>query len=255
MPAPMVTAAADGSTGPVRPSPPGVERAYRFAALDHYNLRQRIAIRLIGIAAYCCIATFGRTIRWQVEGWENFERARAIGRGIVFTCWHNRVFLATWFWRRRRIVVMTSQSFDGEYIARLIQRFGYGAARGSSSRGAGRALLLMVRCLREGLDTAFTIDGPRGPRYIAKRGATLVAHRTGALILPFHVSSDHYWTVHSWDGFQVPKPFSRAVVLIGQPIAVRPAADETEIESVQARLQSSLDHLRAEGDRRWSNLR
>jgi lysophospholipid acyltransferase (LPLAT)-like uncharacterized protein len=97
------------------------------------------------------------------------------------------VFLATYFWQRRAIVVMTSRSFDGEYIARFIQRFGYGAARGSSSRGATGAVVEMVRLMRAGCATAFTIDGPRGPRYVAKMGAVLLAKKTGNPILPFTV--------------------------------------------------------------------
>ncbi len=226
-------------------------QVYRFASLDRFRLVDRCAIRAIGLGGYCWVGLIGRTIRWEIQGWDNFEQARATGRGIIFTFWHNRVFLATWFWRRRGIVVMTSRSFDGEYIARFIQRFGYGAARGSSSRGAGRALMLMLGCMRSGVDTAFTIDGPRGPVYAAKRGATLLARRAGAVILPFHISSQRCWEVPSWDRFQVPLPFSRAAMLIGEPIEVIPGATDAEADFAQARLQSVLDRLRLEGDRRW----
>lgn len=234
------------TSGDTDPEPSaGLTRAvYTFAPLNQFSLKERWLIRLIGLAGYAAIRIIGGTIRWRVDGWEHFERARASGRGIIFTFWHNRVFLATYFWRRRGIVVMTSQSFDGEYIARFIQRFGYGAARGSSSRGAGRAFLTMLRCLRAGMDTAFTIDGPRGPRYVAKQGATILAKTSGCCVLPFHIACERYWEARSWDRFQIPKPFSRATMLIGEPIEVPGDASLDLTEQIQARLQTALDEMR-----------
>ena len=117
---------------------------------------------------------------------------------------------------------MTSQSFDGEYIARFIQRFGYGAARGSSTRGAVGAIIEMTRLMRAGSPTAFTIDGPKGPRYVAKMGAVLLAKKTGQPILPFTISARHWEAKRSWDGFQIPLPFSRARLDIAQPIYGQP---------------------------------
>ncbi|MEP6913879.1 MAG: DUF374 domain-containing protein, partial [bacterium] len=141
----------------------GVEtaaRAYKFADLSSYPLKKRFLIRAADLGFFLLISVIGRTIRWRVDGWENWERAARDGQVPIYTFWHNRVFLATYFWQKRRIVVMTSQSFDGEYIARFIQRFGYGAARGSTTRGGVGAIVEMVRLMRAGLPTAFTIDGP-----------------------------------------------------------------------------------------------
>ena len=91
------------------------------------------------------------------------------------------IFNATWFWRKRGIVVMSSTSRDAEYTARFIKRFGYGTARGSATRGGQRALSEMAACLLNGMDAGFTIDGPRGPAYLAKPGAvTLARHRLAA---------------------------------------------------------------------------
>jgi lysophospholipid acyltransferase (LPLAT)-like uncharacterized protein len=112
-----------------------VLRAYKFASLSAYPVKKRFLIRAADLAFYVLIRLIGRTTRFRVEGWEHWETATRDNGIPIYTFWHNRVFLATYFWRRRRIVVMTSQSFDGEYIARFIQRFGYGAARGSSTRG------------------------------------------------------------------------------------------------------------------------
>jgi hypothetical protein len=149
-----------------------------------FTLWQRLQIFLASWIGYLAVLLIGRTLRLEVYGWENWEAARKTGKGLIYTFWHREIFPATWFWRRRGIVVMTSQNFDGEYIARIIQRHGYGAARGSSSRGASRALGEMVRCLRHGADTAFTIDGPRG-RY------PVLSHRPAqGLCLPQDVGPD-----------------------------------------------------------------
>ena len=143
-------------------------RAYSFADLSSYPFKERLLIRIADLIFFILIKLIAGTVRFQIEGWENWEAASREGKIPIYTFWHNRVFLATYFWQRRRIVVLTSQSFDGEYIARFIQRFGYGAVRGSSTRGAVGALVEMVRLMRARCPTAFTIDGPKGPRYVAK---------------------------------------------------------------------------------------
>jgi len=220
-------------------------RAYARADLSSYSFKQRLIIRAADLAFYVLINVIGRTTRFRVEGWEHWEAATSRdGHQPIYTFWHNRVFLATYFWRRRGIVVMTSQSFDGEYIARFIQRFGYGASRGSSSRGAVGALVEMVKLMRhEGRPTAFTIDGPRGPRYVAKMGAVLLAKKTGAPILPFSVNSARYYSAPSWDAFQIPYPFTRARVRIAPPIYVPADADEATLEAKRDELQRALDSL------------
>ena len=140
----------------------------------------------------------------------------------------NRIPTATYFWRNRKIIVMSSQSFDSEYIARFIQRFGYGTAKGSSTRGARAGLIQMIRGVRSGRSAAFTVDGPKGPLYEAKPGALLLAAKTGAEILPFSISLDRCWRLPSWDRIEIPKPFARAVVVLGPRQRVANADDEAE---------------------------
>src|SRR5712671_3839220 len=130
--------------------------------------------RLIGWAGYVVIACIGRTVRWRSVGGENLDAILQSGHRAIFTFWHGRIFPSTYYWRNRQIVVMTSLNRDSEAIAQCIRRLGYGAARGSSSRGGFRALAEMAREIRQGRDAAFTIDGPRGPRYIAKQGPELL---------------------------------------------------------------------------------
>jgi len=218
-------------------------RAYRFADLSAYPFKKRWLIRAADLAFYTMIHAVGRTTRYTVEGWENFEAVARDGKIPIYTSWHSSVFLATYFWRRRGIVVMTSRSFDGEYIARFIQRFGFGAARGSSTRGGPGALVEMVRLMRAGCPAGFTIDGPRGPRHVAKMGAVLLAKKTGHPVLPFAVDAARRYEVPSWDRMQIPLPFTRACVRIAAPIYVPPDADATTLEAKRNELQRALDDV------------
>lgn len=219
------------------------ERAYSFAPLSKYPLSKRLIIRGADLLFFGLIHLIGRTVHFETEGWENWQAASADGRIPIYTFWHNRVFLSTYFWRNREIVVMTSQSFDGEYIARFIKRFGYGTARGSSTRGGTGAIVEMIRLMRAGRPAGFTVDGPKGPRYVAKMGAVLLAKKTGNPILPFTVTTRKYWQANSWDKFQVAWPFTRARTIIAPPIFVPADADEEMLAAKRDELQTSLDEI------------
>jgi len=144
------------------------------------------------------------------------------------------------------VVAMTSENFDGEWVARLMGRFGYHAARGSTSRGGARALAQLKREMAEGYPTAFTVDGPRGPSRVAQPGAAWLASATQNPIVPFHIESAPSWTVSSWDAHQVPKPGSVVAVAIGAPIDVASAADEAVIEAGRAAVERALVALEAD---------
>lgn len=188
------------------------------------------------------IRALGSTYRWRVDGFSHYESIVASGKQPIFAFWHGRILPATLFWKDRGIVVITSQNFDGEWIAGIIRRFGYGTARGSTSRGGARALVQLRRDLANGRPCAFTIDGPRGPARVAQPGAAFLAGATGHALLPFHIEADRFWTMKSWDRTQVPKPFSRVHVAIGEPIVVPDAADAT-IEAKRLELERSLATL------------
>ncbi len=106
----------------------------------------------------------------------------------------------------------------------------------------------MAQCLNNGLEVAFTIDGPRGPAYEAKPGAVTLARHTGQAMLPFHIKIDRGIELSSWDRMTIPLPFSRALVLIAEPIYVPRQANSDEVRAKQAALQSALDRLRNEGE-------
>ena len=215
------------------------------AVAPAFTLRERFVLWLVSWAGYLAITLIAPTLRWRVAIEEGGPGdIRDIHRApVIYAFWHRCVFCATYFWRNRQIQVMTSSSFDGEYIARIIEKFGYGAVRGSSTRGGVRALLGMHTELDAGRSVAFTIDGPRGPVYVAKPGAALLARNTGAPILPFHITLDDAWTLRSWDRFMIPKPFSRAEVRIGKLIRVPRESDNAALATFHADLQSTLERL------------
>ena len=214
-------------------------------------MKDRLKAWLIGWAGFFAIHIIGRTIRWESEGDSYLDDIYNSGHRAIFTFWHGRIFPATFYWRNRGIVVMTSLNRDGDAIAQCIQKFGYGAARGSSSRGGFRALAEMSRMIRQGRDAAFTIDGPRGPRYIAKQGPVLLAMKTGAAIFCFHISMKHRIQLKSWDEFQIPLPFTRARVLKAPPIWAPSDSSEAHLRDLHRQMQTTLDTLRIEGDQRW----
>ena len=197
---------------------------------------------LISATATPLIRALGATYRWKVDGFHNYESVVASGKQPIFAFWHGRILPATLFWKNRNIVVITSQNFDGEWIAGIIQRFGYGTARGSTSRGGARALVQLRRDLAAGRPAAFTVDGPRGPARVAQPGAVFLAGATGHPILPFHVESSSAWTLRSWDRAQVPHPFSTVAIAIGSPLVVRGTSD-AEVRAGCAGLQQELDRL------------
>ena len=225
----------------------GIAKLYRFDTLERYAWAERVRIRVADIVFFLAIRMIGSTIRWETEGLYHLDSITEAGRLPIYCLWHDRIFAGTYFLRDRRIVVITSQSLDGEYIARFLKRFGYGTVRGSSTRGGVKALVEMIRCMRAGLPMAFTVDGPRGPRYEAKKGAVLLAKKTGNPMVPFSVELDRSWSVKSWDRMQIPKPFTRARFAVADPIYVPIDAGDDTIVAKQKELQDSLDRLVAAG--------
>jgi lysophospholipid acyltransferase (LPLAT)-like uncharacterized protein len=206
---------------------------------------KRAQARLIPVLGYPLAALLTSTLRWRSEGDEYYDAVIRSGRQPIMAFWHGRILPATHYFRRRSIVVITSENFDGEWIAGIIERFGYGTARGSTSRGAARALLQLKREMAAGKPAAFTLDGPRGPARIAQPGAVWLAKATGNPILPFHIEADRYWTANSWDRTQIPKPYATAAIAIGEPIHVDGGADEAEIERSRQLLERRLQALEA----------
>jgi lysophospholipid acyltransferase (LPLAT)-like uncharacterized protein len=211
-----------------------------------FSLRQRVFLSLITWATYIAIALIGPTLRYSIS-WEEPPSPPDViyEKRVIYSFWHRAVFPASWMWRRLGIAVMVSRSFDGEYIARTIQKLGFAAVRGSSSRGGASALLGMKRELEHGHAVAFTIDGPRGPKYVAKPGPVALSRAAALPMAAFYVALDRPWVLNTWDQLMIPRPFSKALVRVGAKMQVpSDASDETMLD-FHRQLQSALERVTA----------
>jgi len=188
------------------------------------------------------ISALGSSLSWKVEGLEHLH-FDGNGRRPIMAFWHGRVLTATYFFRDRGIVVMISENFDGEWIARIIERFGFRTSRGSTSRGGPRALMQLKRDMEGGYPSGFAVDGPRGPARKAQPGAIWLAKLTGCPVVPFHLEASSYWTLKSWDRTQIPRPFSTVALSVGEPIDVAADADEATLETKRVQLEHALQAL------------
>src|SRR6202163_530795 len=228
----------------------------------HYDTRlpkltflQRLQVPIIGWIVWAVIRILGPTIRFEVLG------GREIGRNYrpdkppnVYAFWHRCIIAGAWYFRNRNAVLMNTTNFDGQWTRRVIERLGYDTAQGSSTRGGLRGLAVMAQRLEEGRDCGFTIDGPRGPRYVAKPGPVMLARKSGCPILVFHIGVDRGKTfTQTWDHFLLPAPFARAVILCAPPIYVPADADAEVMQEKHAEMQRELERVRdiAEG---WFQL-
>jgi lysophospholipid acyltransferase (LPLAT)-like uncharacterized protein len=202
----------------------------------------RLKARTIAAVGYPIVSALCRTLTWRIEGGGHFDDIVSSGRQPILALWHGRILAGLHYFRDRGVVVITSQNFDGEWIAGILTRFGFGTARGSTSRGAARALVQLRRDLTAGRPVAFTVDGPRGPARVAQPGAVWLAGATGNPVLPFHIEADRFWEASSWDRTQVPRPYTTVALAIGPPLVV-PDTSEKTVEEKRQELERTLGAL------------
>ncbi len=162
---------------------------------------------------------------------------------LILVFWHGRMLYMLPRYHRQRFTMLVSQSKDGEFASRVLQRFGVDVTRGSSHRGGTQALRAMVRKIRHGYHAALTPDGPRGPRYTVQSGVVAVARQTGAAILPVTYSAQWKIILRSWDAFLLPLPFSRVVLCYGAPISVPASASPALMQAKRLEVETSLQHI------------
>ncbi len=225
--------AAPTSAAPSETSPPK----------QPFTAWQKAQLWLITWVGFLVIRLIGPTLRFAVS-FEEGGPASLETRPMILSFWHSCIFPAIYIWRDLQIRVMSSDSFDGEWTGRIIRKFGFVKVRGSSSRGAVRALLGMRKEIEQGWTVAFTIDGPRGPRYVAKPGPVVLARATGASMVAFHIALEKAWILNTWDRVVIPKPFSRALLRVSSQIKVPSKADDAQRDRLHAELQAALDRVR-----------
>lgn len=216
------------------------------------TLRRRAVARLAVEAGWLALRLLRLLVRVEAVGRERLAAARASGRGVLIALWHGRILLPILEHRDEGIVPMVSLSRDGEMIARTVEKLGYRTVRGSSSRGGREAMRELAGILAApGTTGAIMPDGPRGPRHVLKPGVVQIARESGALIVPMSWGAARPIRFRSWDRFQVWRPFSRAVVLYGEPISCPPDGDfRAQCEEVARALdevESRADAWHAEG--------
>jgi lysophospholipid acyltransferase (LPLAT)-like uncharacterized protein len=189
--------------------------------------RERAAL-LVGSGA---LRLVGRTWRFRVVNGDTVRNLRSSERSFIFALWHGHLLPLLWYHRDQGVMVLISEHRDGELVARAAESLGYGLIRGSTTRGADRALISLVRELESGHEIAITPDGPRGPAEKFAPGALVAAQRSDSFILPVAISASRSWRMRSWDRFMIPKPFARVTIAYGEPTKVlatnpRAAAEE-----------------------------
>jgi len=208
-----------------------------------FTFRQRIILRIIITVGYWFIRLIGPTLRVSVSREEGAQETIA-QRPLIGSFWHACIIPSTYMCRNLGIRVMSSNSYDGEYMGRIIRKFGFVAVKGSSSRNAVRALLGLRRALQQGWTVAFSIDGPRGPRHKVKPGPVALARSSGVPLTMYHMAVDRAWVLNTWDRLIIPKPFSRVLMRFGTLIPVPNEASDEDLERYQQVLQNSLDRVR-----------
>lgn len=199
--------------------------------------------------AWLFIHGISASVRVRVIGGAAVEDLFRKGERLIFSFWHGRHFLVIQFLRRKQADVMVSPSRDGALIASVLMHSGYGIVFGSSHKSPARALIGAVRRVREGRNLLVTVDGPKGPIHEVKPGAVFVAKKSDAWIVPLTISARPSVTMRSWDRYQIPLPFARAVVLFGRPYRLDKDTDQADVKKACARLGDVLSGLTDKADR------
>ena len=207
-----------------------------------WTLRQRIILSLIVAAGSTLIRLIGLTLRVAIS-YEDGAQTTLDQRPLVVSFWHSCMIPATYICRGMGVRVMSSFSYDGEYMGRIIKKFGYVPVKGSSSRNPVRALLGLRRALEDGWTVAFTLDGPRGPRHKVKPGPVGLGRSTGLPLSAFHAGVDRAWVLNSWDRMMIPKPFSRVLLRFAKLIQVPRNATDEDLARYSEELQATLDRV------------
>jgi lysophospholipid acyltransferase (LPLAT)-like uncharacterized protein len=208
---------------------------------------QKIKYFLVGVFGSITIRLLFSTMRIKEipDGYSlNLERQ---GKYAIYAFWHAHMLLPAYVGKNRNVKVLISQHRDGEYIAQIVQRLGYGVARGSTTRGGAKALLRMIKQIKEdSISLAITPDGPKGPRFVAQSGAILLGQKTQYPIIPVMIYMSKFWELPSWDKFCIPKPFSKARIFYGNPILVPFKLEKLEMEEYRVSLEDELIRLENE---------
>jgi hypothetical protein len=203
---------------------------------------------LVGILGKALFWAWAKCSRIKVYGEDEYLKLRRDGKPVIFLMWHRKIFLAPYFFRRRGVMPLVSPSRDGEFVARILDRWGYKVLRGSSSHSVAKAWQVMKKELEAGGELIIVGDGPRGPDRVLKAGCVKLAKETGAYLVPFTFSASKTKIFDSWDKFVLFYPFSRVAAVYGKPITVDPSPGKDALEAGRKGVEGLMFSLEQEAE-------
>lgn len=212
------------------------------------QIRDKILLFLASWIGPLLIYFLGKTLRIERVGEENLDPIRKDKKSVIYAFWHGRMLILSYSHRWKRIHILISQHRDGEYIARIIHKLGFVSVRGSTTRGGSKAFFEMSKKATSGYDIGVTPDGPKGPGFQVQPGTIYIAQRSGMPIIPITDSAKNRWTLSTWDRFIIPKPFSKAVIMLGEPIYVQVDSTPQELEKKRREVERQLLELTQRSD-------
>jgi lysophospholipid acyltransferase (LPLAT)-like uncharacterized protein len=222
---------------------------------------QRAAEAAISTLALFALGIFrlvDSTLDVRIYGHEHLATARRSGRRVLFVVWHGKGLIPVLFFQGAPLVIYTSQPRDPSYggLSKQVRRFtlaalrhmGYQVLDAATFASESRGVIRFLQMLETGPGGIIAADGPMGPNYRAKPGAAFVAKRAGVGLIPVGAAMEHSLILDSWDRFEIPRPFSRAVLAIGEMMAVPENASENALAALSARLETTLNDLTARAE-------
>ncbi len=210
---------------------------------------EKIKYFLVGFFSYVFVRLLFCTISIREMPDTISQKYKRQGKCMIYAFWHAHILVPSYVGRNLGVKVLISQHRDGEYVAQVVRRLGNDVARGSTTRGGARALLNMIKKVKEEkVSLAITPDGPKGPRFIVQSGVIMLGQKTRYPIIPVMVHHSKCWELPSWDRFCIPKPFSKVVLTYGDPVMVPPRLNKSEVEDYRVSLEKAFIKLRNESD-------
>ena len=200
----------------------------------------KLSLQIVPFLSYWLIKIWFSTIRVTEHDRTFRDQCREHERAIILTVWHNAIFYLFYHIRHSPGVALVSSSRDGEYIARVVRRFGFKTVRGSRNRRGVSALKNLIKAIRDGRNVGLVADGSQGPPLVVQPGSILLASKSGTPVLPVIWSVSSYWTINSWDRTILPKPFSRIEFVYGKPLYVDADIGSETLEEYRLELEERM---------------
>lgn len=210
--------------------------------------KKKLIFHLATKLGWLLILLLGRLTRIKAIGFHHVKKVFAENASLLYALWHGRILVPIYLHRTEGITAMVSQHADGEMIAQTLHKLGYQTVRGSSTRGGNQAFHEMVALLNRGVVCAILPDGPRGPRHYLKPGTLYIAQQAQAYLLPVTFSSNRKIVFNSWDRFTIPMPFSRSIIIYGEPIKVAAELSPAQMEELRLRFEKTMMDLELQAD-------